>query len=127
MQKIKNFYDNGGVVVATSVLPDHSAEMGKDEEVKQIIKSMFGKEAYSTKDLTTVTASGNWNTGGFIPSYATDNRLETSWKPSQGNLKNEWIEIGFGGERTINKVKIRAIEEKPFSFRGQYLNNNQWI
>ena len=54
LQKIKNFYDNGGVVIATSVLPDHSAEMGKDEEVKQIIKSMFGKEAYSTKDLTTV-------------------------------------------------------------------------
>ena len=127
LQKIKNFYDNGGVVIATSVLPDHSAEMGKDEEVKQIIKSMFGKEAYSTKDLTTITASGNWNTGGFIPSYATDNRLETSWKPSQGNLKNEWIEIGFGGERTINKVIIRAIEEKPFSFRVQYLNNNQWI
>ena len=53
--------------------------------------------------------------------------METSWKPSQGNLKNEWIEIGFGGERTINKVIIRAIEEKPFSFRVQYLNNNQWI
>jgi hypothetical protein len=127
LQKIKDFYDNGGVVIATSALPDHSAEIGKDEEVRQIIRSMFGKEAYSPKDLTTITASGNWNTGGFIPSYATDNRLETSWKPSQGNLKNEWIEIGFGGERTINKVIIRGIKEKPFSFRVQYLNNNDWI
>jgi hypothetical protein len=127
LQRIKDFYDHGGVVIATSTLPDHSAELGKDEEVKQIIQEMFGKEAYATKDLTTVSSSSNWNTGGFIPSYAVDNRLETSWKPSQGNLKNEWFEISFGGERTISQVKVSGKEDITFSFKVLYHNNNEWI
>ncbi|MCX6226310.1 MAG: glycosyl hydrolase [Bacteroidia bacterium] len=122
LQKIKNFYDQGGAVIATSVLPDHASELGKDEEVKQIIQSMFGEDAYHTKDLPRVTASGNWNTGGFIPSYAIDGRLETSWKPSQGNLKDEWLEIGFGGERTVDQVAVKSTEDQVFSCSVFLLN-----
>jgi hypothetical protein len=127
LKKIKSFYDQGGTVIATSVLPDHSAELGKDEEVRQMIRAIFGDEAYTTKGLTTITASNNWNTGGFIPSYAIDGKLETSWKPSQGNLKNGWIEIGLGGEKTVSEVRIRGNDENSFSFRVLYINNNEWI
>ena len=76
-----------------------------------LVKSIFGEDAYHTTDLTRVTASDNWNTGGFLPSYVLDGRLETSWKPSQGNLKDEWIEIDFGGEGTVSQVKIRGNED----------------
>ncbi|HKE26457.1 MAG TPA: glycosyl hydrolase [Bryobacteraceae bacterium] len=40
--KIKQFYDNGGIVVATGLLPTRSAEFGKDKEVRQAIADVFG-------------------------------------------------------------------------------------
>lgn len=42
MKKIKQFYDAGGVVIATSLLPSRSAEFGQDAEVQSIISGMFG-------------------------------------------------------------------------------------
>jgi hypothetical protein len=40
--KIEQFYDNGGIVVATGLLPTRSAEFGKDKEVRQAIADVFG-------------------------------------------------------------------------------------
>jgi hypothetical protein len=50
LQKIKAYYDNGGQVIATSLLPSKSAEFAgsdkavleNDEQVQAIIKEMFG-------------------------------------------------------------------------------------
>jgi hypothetical protein len=127
LQKIKEFYDQGGIVIATSLLPDRSAEQGKDEEVRQIIKYIFGNNAYDNKDLQRITSSSNWNTGGSLPSYAFDGKMETSWKPSEGNLKNEWIQIDLGGSKTINQVNVKKNDDKPFSFTILYFNGNNWI
>jgi len=127
LQKIKDFYDQGGKVIATSLLPDHAAEAGKDEEVRQLVKSMFGEDAYKTRDLISATASGNWNTGGFIPAYAIDNRVETSWKPSDGTLKGEWLEIGFGGEKSIREVSMKIFSDSLFRCTVSYRKGNEWI
>ncbi len=43
LQQIKKFYDQGGKVVATSRLPDQSAEPGHDVDVQAAIAEMFGK------------------------------------------------------------------------------------
>lgn len=40
--KIKEFYDRGGTVIATGLLPTRSAEFGKDQEVRQAIADVFG-------------------------------------------------------------------------------------
>ena len=40
--KIKEFYDKGGMVIATGVLPTHSAEFGKDAEVQRAMAGVFG-------------------------------------------------------------------------------------
>ena len=40
--KIKEFYDKGGTVIATTALPTQSAEFGKDKEVQQAIADVFG-------------------------------------------------------------------------------------
>lgn len=40
--KIKEFYDHGGMVIATGLLPTRSAEFGKDREVQQAIADVFG-------------------------------------------------------------------------------------
>ena len=49
LKKIKQFYDKGGKVIATTRLPDRSAEFGKDKEVQETIAAMFrgvtGKQA----------------------------------------------------------------------------------
>lgn len=42
LRKIKAFWDAGGTVIATSLLPSHSAEFGKDAEVRQLVAAMFG-------------------------------------------------------------------------------------
>jgi beta-glucanase (GH16 family) len=50
LQKIKAYYDNGGKVIATSLLPSKSAELAgnektglaNDKKVQEIIKEMFG-------------------------------------------------------------------------------------
>jgi len=44
LQKIKQFYDNGGCVIATTLLPTSSVEEGKNDEVNSIIKDIFGKD-----------------------------------------------------------------------------------
>jgi len=41
-KKIKEFYDQGGSVIATDQLPTHSSEFGKDQEVQQAIADIFG-------------------------------------------------------------------------------------
>jgi hypothetical protein len=40
--KLKEFYDKGGAVIATGMLPTRSAEFGKDREVRQIVDDIFG-------------------------------------------------------------------------------------
>ena len=47
-EKIRDFYRNGGTVIATSRLPFRSAEFGHDKEVQQVISDMFG---LTTADL----------------------------------------------------------------------------
>jgi hypothetical protein len=42
VRKIKAFYEAGGTVIATKILAEKSAEKGKDQEVKQIIRQIFG-------------------------------------------------------------------------------------
>jgi hypothetical protein len=127
LKKIKSFYDEGGTVIATSALPDHSAEAGKDDEVKQLVKAMFGDDPGQTPDMIRTSASSNWNTGGFIPSYAIDGKLETSWKPSQGSLTGEYLEIGLGGKRSVSQVKINGADDRLFGFKLLYRSENEWI
>lgn len=43
LRKIKEFYDNGGRVAATTCLPEKSAEPGHDADVKAAMAEMFGE------------------------------------------------------------------------------------
>lgn len=58
LQKIKQFYDAGGKVIATSLLPSKSAERGNDQEVMKIIVEMFGIGAISQERLQTNSNGG---------------------------------------------------------------------
>jgi len=40
--KIQEFYDKGGVVIATSKLPSKSAEFGRDKDIQKFVADVFG-------------------------------------------------------------------------------------
>ncbi len=42
LRKIKQFYDAGGKILATTCLPQQSAEFGQDDEVRHLTQEMFG-------------------------------------------------------------------------------------
>ncbi|MCP4611229.1 MAG: hypothetical protein GY845_21170 [Planctomycetes bacterium] len=46
LKKIKEYYDNGGKVIATGQLPFKSAEFGHDGDVVRTIEAMFGSSTY---------------------------------------------------------------------------------
>jgi hypothetical protein len=58
LKKIKEFYDNGGKVIATGLLPSKSAETGKDREIIEIINEIFGENAAENASLQTNPKGG---------------------------------------------------------------------
>lgn len=44
LKAIKNYYDNGGNIIATAALPTRSSEFGRDEEIRQIIMDITGQD-----------------------------------------------------------------------------------
>ena len=45
LAKIKAYFDQGGQIIATTRLPDRSAELGKNDDVRAMIRHIFGAEA----------------------------------------------------------------------------------
>ncbi len=45
LAKIQAYYEQGGRIIATTLLPDRSAEIGKNDEVRSSIRDIFGSEA----------------------------------------------------------------------------------
>jgi hypothetical protein len=69
LRKIKDFYDQGGQVIATTRLPDTAAEFGKDDEVRQLVAAIFGDGSRPAGG--NVAAAGPKNANGgrawFVP------------------------------------------------------------
>ena len=59
LEKIKDFYDHGGKVIATTRLPDQSAEFGHDADVRAAIAAMFGTVPAYVPTRPTVVADAN--------------------------------------------------------------------
>jgi hypothetical protein len=58
LQKIKKFYDEGGKVIATTLLPSQSIKVEEDEKVKAIVSEMFGKDAVNNASIQTNAKGG---------------------------------------------------------------------
>ena len=67
LQKIKQFYDQGGCVIATTRLPDASAEFGKNAEVQSIVASVFGTETLDAASEYLVHANASGGKAYFAP------------------------------------------------------------
>ena len=56
LEKIRDFFNAGGHVVAVGALPRYSAELGKDEQVQQLLLEIFGDTAVGTSDFADIAA-----------------------------------------------------------------------
>lgn len=116
LQMIQQFYEKGGQVIATSVLPEFSAEKGKDEEVQSSIQEIFGSSALKSQSMTRARASSIWNTGGFLPAYVLDGNPKTAWRPSRGAPEGEWLELEFGNEIRTGHIELLGGGPEEYTF-----------
>jgi hypothetical protein len=126
LKKIKEFYDNGGKVIATTRLPESSAEFGKDKEVKETIAAMFGTAGSKKDDFPRVTASSSWAAGGFGPENAADGNLQSRWNAADGDKNPQWLEIDFGTMKTFGKTVVREAFERTRAYRIQAWDGTTW-
>lgn len=126
LKKIKEFYDNGGKVIATTRLPDTSAEFGKDKEVQEIIAAMFGDVGGKKAEAARMTASSAWAGGGFDPAKATDGDAESRWNAADGDKNPQWLEVDFGTAKTVAKTVVREAFDRTRAYRIQAWDGTKW-
>jgi len=124
LQKIKQFYDNGGKVIATGQLPYKSAEFGHDADVVATIKAMFP----SVNQQILATASTEWReSGAYEAAKAIDGSTDTRWAPADEQSKDWWLEVNFGMNQTFNSTRITEAFNRVTAYRIQYWNGSTWI
>jgi len=120
---IKQFYDNGGKVIATGQLPYKSAEFGHDSDVVATIKAMFPK----VKQQIFATASTEWReSGAYEAAKAIDGEKDTRWAPSDEQSKEWWLEVDFGADQTFNSTLLNEAFNQVTSYRIQSWNGSTW-
>ena len=123
LKKIKEFYDNGGKVIATGQLPIQSAEFGHDADVVAAIKAMFPK----VNQQILATASTEWReSGAYEAAKAVDGSIDTRWAPSDEQSKDWWLEVNFGAKQTFNSTRISEAFDRVTSYTVQYWNGSDW-
>jgi len=121
LQKIKQFYDHGGKVIAVGTLPSQSAEFGHDSDVVATISQMF-----PNCNNFSITASSQWADPGYEPNLAIDGSMTSRWNAlSDGG--NQWLQIDFGSEQTFNKTKISEAFNRITSYNIQYWDGSKWV
>ena len=126
LKKIQEFYDNGGKVIATTRLPESSAEFGKDKEVKETIAAMFGSAGGKKDDFPRVTASSSWAAGGFDPENATDGDPQSRWNAADGDKNPQWLEVDFGTRKTFGKTRVREAFDRTRAYRIRAWDGTKW-
>ena len=123
LKKIKQFYDNGGKVIATGQLPYKSAEFGHDADVVATIKAMFPQ----VSQQILATASTEWReSGAYEAAKAIDGSKDTRWAPSDEQSKDWWLEVNFGTDQTFNSTLIDEAFSRVTSYCIEYWNGSAW-
>jgi hypothetical protein len=131
LKKIKDFYDQGGKVIATRQLPYMSAEYEKDAEVQAIIQEMFGlNPAASTGPIYTASSQmeiawGQREMIGLEPWKAGDGNSATRWESTTAD--NSWLSVEFNKPASIASCFIREYTAKISGFRVESWNGNAWV
>jgi hypothetical protein len=123
LKKIKQFYDDGGKVIATGQLPYKSAEFGHDRDVVAAVKAMFP----GVNQQILATASTEWReSGAYEAAKAIDGSKDTRWAPSDEQSKDWWLEVNFGANQTFNSTLINEAFNRVAAYSIQYWNGSAW-
>ncbi|MBN1420904.1 MAG: discoidin domain-containing protein, partial [Planctomycetes bacterium] len=126
LRKIRAFYDQGGKVIATTRLPDMSAEFGEDDDVRRAVAEMFGADAGKVSDFPRASASSSWAAGGYDPALAVDGDPETRWNAADGTKGGQWLEVDFGEEKTFERIIIQEAFDRTTAYRIEAWDGSAW-
>lgn len=105
LRKIKQFYEAGGKVIATTLLPSVSAEMGKDQEIISLVAELFGSDALKNPQVQTNNQGGK---AVFVPNPNTSILAEVleRFSPDADVLfeENPVIRSSLGAFSYLHKV-----------------------
>jgi len=108
LEKIRDFYNKGGLVISTTMLPFKSSEMGQDQKVINLVEEIFG---VNPMERDTVICSRKNNSGGkaiFIPKPDKSNlreALNNSFLPDVRFTSDPKLSTDFGKFSYIHKIK----------------------
>jgi hypothetical protein len=117
LQKIKQFYDNGGQVIATGTLPSKSAEFGHDTDVANTVKAMFPVTGQTLKNAAGGSAVSLGTATASKMLTALDNAVaayDVQFEPETGGLRyihkvlNDSLNIYFFGNNSAATISTYA-------------------
>jgi hypothetical protein len=126
LQKVKAFYQQGGTVIATTRLPDTSAEPGRDAEVRDAVSAMFGAGAGQRSAFPRTTASSEWIAGGYEAARAFDGDPDTRWNAADRTKGGQWLEVDFGAATAFTQTVIREAFGRIRAYRIECWDGAQW-
>ncbi|MHB8953307.1 MAG: glycosyl hydrolase [Pirellulaceae bacterium] len=130
LAKIRAYFDQGGQVIATTLLPDRSAEQGQSDAVRSDIHAIFGTEAtdlsLAPARAPQISASSQWQSGGHDAAMACDGDPATRWNAQDQQSADQWLEVDFGAPRTFEKAAISEVFDRVTSHRLEYWDGQQW-
>ena len=117
LKKIKTWYEQGGKLIATSMLPSQSAEFGQDNEVAAIIQEMFGFDPAGPMPAGTTVIKKNAKGGQlvFIP------------KPDAANLSEAFTQMGVAADLIFQSLPKLNDDKTEVSYIHKIKDNrNIW-
>lgn len=111
LQKLKAFYGSGGMIIATTMLPYKSAEIGLDDKVIALVKEIFGIDPLRQDTLNSATKSVNSSSGMaiFLPQANREDLQEALANSSVSAdvifTDNPVLKSDFGKFNYIHKIK----------------------
>jgi hypothetical protein len=137
LQKIKQFYDNGGKVITTTELPYQSSEFNHDTDVQNTIRAMFdtpvsypgslGTYSCPIADASTTYMYSCWSYEVDYPKFAIDGNPNTKWNAAEKATVDEWLEIDFGKNTLFDKTIVRESGTAISAYYIQYWDGSSWL
>ncbi len=106
LQKVKKWVEQGGKVIATTMLPSRSAEFGKDQEVVALVQSLFGIDPTVAMPIDREEIRENSNGGKccFVP------------QPDAANLSAAMEQMGLVADLIFESLPVLSDDKTEISY-----------
>ncbi len=108
LQKVRDFYNAGGIIISTTSLPFKSSEMGEDQKVLDLVMEIFGIDALSPDSLVKKNTNNSGGMAIFLPKpdeISLREALDQKVQPDIRFVPNPKLATDFGKFSYIHKVK----------------------